>query len=334
MSHFNARNTPFALNNRAAYQQWRGWKLRHAAESLEELVVAVDDPRRLTDEEHAALLDVIRHNNMVIYAGTTGSDPDKTIPKTVAARFGLLQLNHNWLADDDGLTSLTVNDDGAHPYYIPYTNRPINWHTDGYYNPGDAQVQGLLLHCVHRAARGGENALLDHEIAYLLLRDENPDYIAALMQPDAMTIPPGTDMHGNLREAATGPVFSLNPQSGDLHMRYTARRRNIEWKSDPVVREAVAFLEHLLNSDSPYIYRGTLEPGMGLISNNVLHDRGGFSDLPGKPQRLLYRARYFDRIVGSGIDSISEAELDAGEGQKKGDPVAGAASLSEQPKGN
>lgn len=330
MPHFNSRNTPFSLSNNIAYREWREWKLKWAAQGIEELIVEINDPRKLSDREYTALLRCIHYNNMVIYAGNTASDPDKSIPKAVAERFGLRQLNHNWLADDDGLTSLTVNDDGEHPHYIPYTNRPINWHTDGYYNPADAQVHGLLLHCVHRAARGGENALMDHEIAYILLRDENPDYIEALMQPDAMTIPPGTDMHGNLRGAAIGPVFTINPQSGDLHMRYTARRRNIEWKDDRPTREAVAFLEELLNSDSPYVYHGTLEPGMGLISNNVLHDRGGFSDLPGHPQRLLYRARYFDRIANTGIASIDENELGVNAGHKKGDPVTGAALHSEQ----
>jgi hypothetical protein len=329
MSHFSSRNTPFSLGNTTAYREWRAWKLSRAAQSIEELIVKINDPRQLSDAEYAVLLRTIQHNNMVIYVGNTGTDPDKSIPRTVAERFGLRQLNHNWLADDDGLTSLTVNDDGEHAHYIPYTNRPINWHTDGYYNPNEAQVHGLMLHCVHRAVRGGENALMDHEVAYIQLRDENPDYIEALMQPDAMTIPPGTDMHGNLREAAIGPVFSINPHSGDLHMRYTARRRNIEWKEGKATREAVAFLEALLNSDSPYIYRGTLEPGMGLVSNNVLHDRGGFSDLQGHPQRLLYRARYFDRIADTGIESISENELTANAGQKKGGPVAGTASYSE-----
>lgn len=330
--HFNARNTPFALHNNSAYREWRQWKLAHTADAIEELIVEVDNPLSLSTAEYTELLGVIRRNNMVIYAGNSGSDPDKSIPRAVAERFGLRQLNHNWLADDDGLTSLTVHQAGSHPHYIPYTNRPINWHTDGYYNPNNAQVHGLLLHCVHRAARGGENALMDHEIAYLLLRDENPDYIEALMQPDAMTIPPGTDMHGNLREAAVGPVFSINTQSGDLHMRYTARRRNIAWKQDGVTRDAVSFLENLLNSDSRYIYRGTLEPGMGLISNNVLHDRGDFSDLPGQPQRLLYRARYFDRIADSGIETIGEAGLTTPSAHKKGGPAAGTASLSEHPK--
>ncbi len=328
MSHFTSRNTPFSLGNTTAYREWREWKINKAAGGIEALIVNINDPRQLSDREYAALLQTIRHNNMVIYAGNTGSDPDKSIPRTVSERFGLRQLNHNWLADDDGLTSLTVNDDGAHPHYIPYTNRSINWHTDGYYNPNDAQVHGLMLHCVYRAARGGENALMDHEIAYILLRDENPDYIDALMQPDAMTIPPGTDMHGNLRKAAIGPVFSIDAQSGDLHMRYTARRRNIEWKNDSCTREAITFLQQLLDSDSPYIYRGTLEPGMGLISNNVLHDRGGFSDLQGHPQRLLYRARYFDRITGTAITDIGEDELAADSTYKKGGPAAGAASIS------
>ncbi len=318
MPHFNARNTPFALGNAAAYREWRDWKLAVTATELHALIVDISDPCNLSDSEFSALHRTIRHNNMVSYASASGSDPDKAIPRSVAQRFGLQQLNHNWLADDDGLTSLTVNADGEHPLYIPYTNRPINWHTDGYYNPRDAQVHGLLLHCVHRAARGGENALLDHEITYILLRDENPDYIAALMHPEAMTIPPGTDMHGNLREAAVSPVFSITPQSGDLHMRYTARRRNIEWLQANGVDEAVAFLEQILNSDSPYIHRGTLDPGMGLISNNVLHDRGGFSDLPGQPQRLLYRARYFDRVTNSGIESIDEEELASARAHEQG----------------
>jgi hypothetical protein len=38
---------------------------------------------------------------------------------------------------------------------------------------------------------------------------------------------------------------------------------------------------------------------MGLLCNNVLHTRDGFSDRPDAPQRLLYRARYFDRIAGT-----------------------------------
>jgi hypothetical protein len=34
---------------------------------------------------------------------------------------------------------------------------------------------------------------------------------------------------------------------------------------------------------------------MGLVGHNVLHERTGFIDDPAQP-RLLYRARYLDRV--------------------------------------
>ena len=81
-------------------------------------------------------------------------------------------------------------------------------------------------------------------------------------------------------------------------MRYTARTRSIEWKRDPAVQAAVAALEALLAAESPHIHQVTLAPGMGIVCNNVLHDRTGFVDDPDRP-RLLYRARYRDRIRGT-----------------------------------
>ena len=66
-----------------------------------------------------------------------------------------------------------------------------------------------------------------------------------------------------------------------------------------MTQQAVARLSTLLAGDSvsaPYLYRLRLEAGMGLVCNNVLHDRAGFSDDAISPPRLLYRARYYDRI--------------------------------------
>ena len=82
-------------------------------------------------------------------------------------------------------------------------------------------------------------------------------------------------------------------------MRYTMRKRNVVWKDDPTVKDAVSWLGNLLNEDSEHIFRATLQSGWGLVSNNVLHDRSGFEDDedPAK-KRLLYRARYYDRIQG------------------------------------
>jgi hypothetical protein len=185
--------------------------------------------------------------------------------------------------------------------YIPYTDKRLNWHTDGYYNSAGEKIRAFITHCVSQGVVGGENSLLDHEMAYLLLRDENPDFIAALMQPEAMTIPANILGGEVIRPARTGPVFSVDPASGCLHMNYTARSLSIKWKQDSITRDAVAFLGEILCHGSPYVLTHRLGPGQGLISNNVLHSRAAFEDgVHGRSRRLLYRARYYDRIVGRG----------------------------------
>ncbi len=291
--------TPFDPANDALYREWRDKKLRDYPAVTADLLVALDDPRNLTGGEYDALLARIRKTNMALYVSATGDDPDPEIPLALGRRFGLRNLDRNWLGDDSGLTSLTVREGGTRQFYIPYTDRPIKWHTDGYYNSPDHQIHGLMLHCVRSAAEGGENALMDHEIAYILLREENPDYIRALMAPDVMTIPSRTEQGEVARAEETGPVFAITPE-GELHMRFTERKRNIVWKEDSLTQEAVAWLQQLLASDSPYIFRGRLEPGMGLVSNNVLHDRAAFHD-DGGHKRLLYRARYYDRVEETGF---------------------------------
>jgi alpha-ketoglutarate-dependent taurine dioxygenase len=285
---------PFDLRNERAYRRWREIKLARYPASLSDLVVRVRDPRALAPEERQALANRCARANMVIYASPDTS-PDKDLPRLLARQFGVTRLDHNWLADDDGISSVAVTGEAGRGDYIPYTNRAIRWHTDGYYNPPDRRIRAMVLHCVSNAATGGENALLDHEIAYLQLRDADPAFVAALMQPDAMTIPARTDDTGVVRAAETGPVFSVDADNGALHMRYTARTRSIEWKDDKAVREAAACLEGILAGGSRCIHRVTLQPGMGLLCNNVLHDRSAFIDDPSRP-RLLYRARYYDRI--------------------------------------
>ncbi len=295
-----AVNSPFALENDDLYNRWRDQKLEGYPASLGDLLVEINDPRKLTNSEFDALRSRCRKANMALYASKTGDDPDPEIPLSMGRRFGLESINKNWLADENGLTSLTVADNGIRQQYIPYTNRAINWHTDGYYNVASKQIHALNLHVVQQAASGGENAVMDHEIAYILLRDKNPDYIRALMANDTMTIPARIDEGGTIaRKDESGPIFSIMP-SGDLHMRYTIRVNNVIWTENPIAQEALAYLTDILNSDSPYIYRGCLESGMGLVSNNVLHDRAAFMD-DDEHKRHYYRARYFDRLAGTGF---------------------------------
>jgi len=293
--------SPFEPDNSDAYQRWRDRKLADAITNIGELIVEIKNPRVLTAAEYAAMLECCRRSNMVIYA--TREQLDERMVRQLGQQFGLNSLDANWLADEDGISRIAVSAvEGQRQAYIPYTDRAIKWHTDGYYNPPQRQIRGMMLHCVRSAGQGGENRLMDHEIAYLLLREANSEFIRALSAPDAMTIPERTDEGGVARAAQTGPVFSVDSASGDLHMRYTARTRSIEWKQDAATLAAVSALEALLASDTPHIHRTRLESGMGLLCNNVLHDRAGFSDDPSQP-RLLYRARYHDRISGTSFKS-------------------------------
>jgi alpha-ketoglutarate-dependent taurine dioxygenase len=300
-----ATTSPFDLTDERAYQCWREWKLSDYPGSAEDLIVSVANPHRLSPAEKHALLSRCQKANAAIYRISSGDFADKELVGSLGRQFGLARLDRNLRADEDSITSLKVVSGPGGAYYIPYTNRPLNWHTDGYYNTPDEQVRGVVLHCVSDAAEGGENVYLDHEMAYLLLRDENPDYLAALMQPDAMTIPANTEAGVEIRPAQSGPVFSVEPRTGSLHMRYTARTRSIAWKDDRNTRMAVGFLTELLAGESEFLIRYRLQPGEGIICNNILHKREAFTDDPeGGRTRLLYRARYYDRIRGTEMNTI------------------------------
>lgn len=286
----------FGLDNTATWPRWRDRKLEACPRRAADLIVEVRDPRDLSAAEHAALLQRLLRANMAIYASSVRDD-DPDIPRRVGARFGLRTLDSNLLAEEDGVTRITVDSAKAKAGYIPYTQGRMLWHTDGYYNAPPTRVRSMLLHCVRPAAEGGETALLDHEIAWLLLREADPQLVRALMDPEALTIPERRDEDGVARPAVTGPVFSIERATGDLHARFTARRRSIEWKRDATVSEAAARLLAILDSDDTYVLRTRLEAGMGLVCNNVFHARSSFTD--GASARLLFRARFVERIAGT-----------------------------------
>ncbi len=239
---------------------------------------------------------------MAVYASRGAGGKD--VARELGRQLGLTRLDANWLADEDGISSLQAATDGTQRQYIPYTDLPIRWHTDGYYHPPSRRIRAMLLHCVERADAGGENRLMDHEIAYILLREADPAHVAALSEPDVMTIPARADEEVGggtgqvLRPDQCGPVFSIDMADGALHMRYTARTRSIVWRDNEATRAARAALAGILERDSPHVFRLRMEPGMGLVCNNVLHDRSGFRDSP-QHRRLVLRARYHDRIRGT-----------------------------------
>ncbi len=288
----------FDLADAAAYVRWREHKLDTAPRQLTNIIVEINDPRALQTAERQRFIVLNARCNMAVYVGKTGPDPDKQIPRKLGAQLGLNRIDSHWLTDDDAISPISVRgttERGERKEFIPYTDRPIKWHTDGYYNAPERTIHGLLLHCVQSAATGGENQLLDHEIAYILLRDEDPEFIRALSAADAMTIPARMDEAGVARPAQPGPVFSVDGASF-LHMRFTARTVSILWRADPLSQAAVAALTRILATPTTWTLSGRLEPGMGLVCNNVLHDRGGFTETPDQ-RRLLYRARYYERVT-------------------------------------
>ncbi len=284
---------PFSLDAPQAYARWRARKLADAPHSAEALLVEVRDPRQLSGAETQAILERCAQANMAVYASPLAGLEDRDLPRRLGEQLGLAAPQSNLLAEDDALSVLEANAVKAARGYIPYSNRRLLWHTDGYYNAPSERIRAFILHCVRPAQRGGANRLLDPELAYIALRDADPSYIAALSAPDAMTIPANVVDGVEIRPACSGPVFSVI--GGALHMRYTSRTRSIEWRADATTRAAVQCLEALLARDAPPVLGLRMEAGMGLICNNVLHDRSAFSDAPSAGRRI-YRARYRARV--------------------------------------
>ena len=291
---------PFSLADDVAFNRWAADKLASCPVDPADLIVEIDNPATLSTNEKQLVLDRIQRANMAIYRIDRSSPLGKQQLRQLGKQFGLLRLDPNMLADEDGVTSLEVVQGKSLRGYIPYTNNRLQWHTDGYYNVDERRIQAFILHCVRPALDGGENALLDPEIVYLYMRKENPEYIQAFMKDTAMTIPANTESGSETRAAQAGPVFSIIA-SGQLHMRYTARTRSIEWATDSVTQAARNWLTDFLASDIPYIYKYKLGENEGLIANNVLHTRTQFEHSDDTAsQRLLYRARYYDRIQPGG----------------------------------
>ena len=182
------------LDDEAAYRHWREKKLSQYEAAVNELMTPVADLAAPTDAERAAIMERMEKTNMALYtspAGTQDDDVADALLLGLGHAFGLRALEDHRSANRNGVVRIEIVGDGGRAGYIPYTDRPISWHTDGYYNfQGTGRcVQAMILHCGRAAAEGGVNRVLDHEIAWLRLRDRDPDALRLLMHPQAMTIP-------------------------------------------------------------------------------------------------------------------------------------------------
>jgi len=285
------------ISGGANYREWRAAKLADYPVDSDELIVQISSLTDLDSNAEAAIRSSCKRANMAIY-DCRDAAVDRSAVLAFAARFGLSRLDHHLCANADGVSELTTASSGRRVGYVPYSHHSLSWHTDGYYNERSNQVCAVVLHCAQDATTGGENALLDPEIAYIRLRDANPAFIDAFEHPACITIPANIEDGREIRPEVSGPVFSYDQSSGALHMRYSARKKNIRWRDDQTTTAAREFLSEFLADEAGPILRYKLQPGQGLISNNVLHNRTAFEDGPSQ-KRLLYRARFFDRIEPS-----------------------------------
>ena len=291
-------HSPWSLDSDAAYLAWREAKLDNYYKVLQADPVDVGDLSHLSESERVELVRRCQKTNLALYR-TARRDEGRTRAnlRAFSESLGLRIAEAHRSAGELGIVALRVTDAEKQRGYIPYSRRAMNWHTDGYYNAPDDQIRAMVLHCVSPADDGGMNQFLDPEIAYIRLRDANPDHIAALMHPQAMTIPENREDDGAVRPVSIGPVFSVDA-AGKLSMRYTARTRSISWRDDAATGEAAQWLRDRLDAGDPLGCTVRLDAGQGILNNNVLHDRTGFGTDRGDA-RLLYRVRFHNRIARS-----------------------------------
>ena len=284
-------NSPFILENHTEYKEWRDLKLLNYPVQKNKLIFKFD--KNIVDEKVLNLFkSTINDYNFVIYE--FGSEVLDAELLNFCSALGLTNSVSNLFSDEDNISNITNQEEEKQTSkgeYIPYTNKQLNWHTDGYYYPINSAIKSFLLHCVYPAKEGGENLLMDHEIIYIHIRDHNPDFIDVLMQNNIMEIP----NNKNLKESKniSGPVFYVDEKKF-LNMRFTSRQKNIIWKKNDMIKKIKKFIFEFINEDEKYLFKLLLKKNQGYIANNVLHKRENYID--GDKKRLLKRLRFSNRL--------------------------------------
>ncbi|SFV62348.1 hypothetical protein MNB_SUP05-5-709 [hydrothermal vent metagenome] len=279
------------LNCQDNYQQWRDDKLRHYQTNLNNCIVEIKNPLALTKNEQTKLKDIVKYNNFAIYQTNIKEENLRTSLVVLNKQLGLVDYDQHLFAKTSGLSYIEKTDNKKQEEFIPYTNKKINWHTDGYYNSPQQRIRAMTLHCVHPADIGGINQWIDYEIVYILLKEQNPEIIKILMNQQAMTIPAFEK-----REQSQGPIFYFDDKTKQLMMRYTQRKKNVIWLDNSEMLMAKQALDTLLDSKTDYHFEYKMSSGDGFVCNNILHNRDAFQD--GKNnKRLMIRGRYFNRLL-------------------------------------
>lgn len=294
---------PFNLSQQVGFEGWAQNKLSlYSADRLQELIVPqlISSDGRLSKNQLENIQQQVSRYNFAIYRIEDAGSFDTQSLNQLGQSLGLKNLDSNLCAEEDLISVISDSSEQSatgnlKQRYIPYTNKALSWHTDGYYNPFHQRVQAFILHCQHAAYQGGENSLIDPEVIYLLLRRLNPDFIEALCREDVMRIPENRQGEICIREETASSVFQTSCNYTKLDMRFSQRKRHIIWRDDAITRAALDSLNDLLDSSSDWQINVRLNAGEGIISNNVLHRRQAYQDTNDN-KRVFLRARYYNAI--------------------------------------
>ncbi len=281
------------LENNSDYEVWKKQKLSYYPINPNEIKIKINDIGALKSKELVRLKTVSQMYNYVFYSHENEVKKEDVL--LLCSQLNLIDIIHNPNSDSQGISEIKNQDDvGKFSKYIPYTNKELNCHTDGYYNHNLFSIKSFILHCVNPATKGGENIVLDHEMLYIALRDKNTNFINFLMENDVMTIPKDDNVENS--QDVVGPVFKIDNQN-EIHLRYTMRERNIMWKNDKMTKQITTFIKEFLEDDNQFKLKTLLNKNEGFIANNILHKREAFSD--SNEERLLYRIRFKNRIFNN-----------------------------------
>ena len=268
----------------AEFLRWAEEKEKNIPQNSDGILVNIHDINNVKTSEIAKIKETIYKYNSCIYSSKIALKSNTNLLKFVEL-VGMKTYDCNNIESNEISTITPLQNSKIN--YIPYTDKLLNWHTDGYYDK--KSIFSWLLHCVNPATQGGENYLLDHELVlreYLLRNDD----INNLMAEDALTIPASKDTS---RPEISTYIFSFKNKYRRLHMRFSMRKDNIgtSAKASP----AIIKLKEIIEDDcAKYSLTYKLQKNEGIITNNILHGRKAFKD--DKVKRKLLRIRSYERL--------------------------------------
>ena len=268
----------------AEFLRWAEEKERNIPHNVNEILVNIHDINNVKISEIYKIKETINRYNSCIYSSKVALKTNTNLLKFVES-VGMRTYDRNNIESNEISTITPLQNNKIN--YIPYTDKSLNWHTDGYYDR--KSIFSWLLHCVNPATQGGENYLLDHELAlreYVLRNDD----IDNLMAEDALIIPESKD---TLRSEISTYIFSFKNPYKKLHMRFSMRKDNIG--TSPKASSAITKLREIIENDcAKYSLTYKLQKNEGIITNNILHGREAFKD--DKVKRKLLRIRSYERL--------------------------------------